>query len=602
MGVTTVKKTFLYSAVALIGVLAVSGAQAGYNATEQDYATVSQSRLNKPEPQNWLMPRGNYNGWGYTPLDQINTENVKRLVPVWSLSTGVNDAHQAPPIINNGIMFVSTPQNRVIAIDARNGDTLWRYERTLPADMQQLHPTNRGVALYGDKVYRATMDACVVALAATTGKVVWEHCVAKWRDGYYMTLAPLAANGKIVVGVSGGELGIRGFVDALDAETGKELWKFYTVAGPGEKGADTWKGDSWKTGGVPIWMQGNYDPASNIVYFGTGNGGPWMPDTRPGDNLFATSAIALDADTGKLKGYHQYHWNDAWDWDEVSAPLLIDVDRGGHTVHELVHAGRDGYLWQLQRNPSGDIGFVSGQPFVNQDVFKSLDPKTGRPTYNEDKIPGTNKKALFCPSLWGGKDWPMEAYSPKTKLLYVPANDNLCAEISGEPLGPREAGSLYVGVPIDAIFSSMRPRPGVDVSKPMKIGQLQAWNLATGKKVWSHDFTDSAMWSPILATAGNLVFSGGTNDRMFRAFDATTGDLKWETRLNTSVEGAPSSFMIDGVQYIAVQSGYGVDAERQNNGLKKMLAPRLDHQVVPNEGTVWVFALLGSQNKKAASR
>ena len=593
------RKRTLFSVAVLAG-LAICSRAGAYDATAPSYATVSQDRLDKPEPQNWLMPRGTYNGWGYSPLDQINAKNVKRLIPVWSLSTGVTDAHQAAPIVNNGIMFVSTPQNRIIAVDARTGDTIWRYERHLPPDMQQLHPTNRGVALYGDKVYMATMDACVVALTATTGKVAWQHCVAKWRDGYYMTLAPLAADGKILVGVSGGELGIRGFIDALDAETGKEDWKFYTVAGPGEPGGDTWKGDSWKTGGVPIWMQGNYDPATRTVYFGTGNGGPWMPDTRPGDNLFATSAIALDVETGKLKGYHQYHWNDAWDWDEVSAPLLIDVNRNGRAVHELVHAGRDGYLWQLQRDPSGKIGFISGQPFVHQDVFKSIDPKTGRPTYDEAKVPGTNKKALFCPSLWGGKDWPMEAYSPKTKLLYVPANDNLCAEIAGEKLGPREPGSLYVGVPIDDIFSSLRPRPGVDTSKPMKIGQLQAWDLSTGKKVWSHDFLDSAMWAPILATAGDLVFSGGTNDRMFRAFDASNGKLEWETRLNSGVEGTLSTFMVNGVQYIAVLSGYGVDAERQNNGLKKMLAPRLDHQVVPNDGTIHVFALMGPKTETAS--
>ncbi len=570
-------------------------------ATTPAYSNVTQPRLDKPEPQNWLMPRGTYNGWGYSPLNQVTSDNVKRLVPVWSLSTGVVDAHQAPAIVNNGIMFVSTPQNHILAINAKTGDVIWKYERKLPADMQQLHPTNRGVALLGDKVYMATMDSCVVALSATTGKLAWNRCIADWHQGYYMTLAPMAVKDKIVVGVSGGELGIRGFIDALDAETGKEDWKFYTVAAPGETGGNTWKGDSWKTGGVPIWMQGNYDPASDMLYFGTGNGGPWMPDTRPGDNLFSTSAIALNASTGKLKGYHQYHWNDAWDWDEVSAPLLIDVKKNGRNVHELVHAGRDGYLWEMERTPAGKISFVSGQPFVHQDVFKSLDPSTGRPTYNADKVPGTNKKALFCPSLWGGKDWPMEAYNPQTKLLYVPANDNLCAEITGEPLGPREAGSLYVGVPIDDIFSSMRPRPGVDPTKPMKIGQLQAWNLATGKKVWTHDFIDSATWGPVLTTGGNLVFTGGTNDRMFRAFDATTGEMKWQTRLNSGVEGTPSSFMIDGVQYIAVQSGYGVDAERQNNGLKKMLKPRLDHDTVPNEGTVWVFALLDAKTANTAN-
>lgn len=583
------RKRALLATVAAVSLLALHAMAA--RAAELAYADVSQARLDEPEAKNWLMVRGNYAGWGYSPLKQITANNVQELVPAWSLSTGITDAHQAPPIVNDGVMFVTTPQNNVLALDAKTGDVIWRYKRELPAEMQQLHPTNRGVALYGDKVYMATQDACVVALKAKTGEVAWEHCVIDWSEGYYMTLAPLAAKGKIMVGVSGGELGIRGFIAAMDAETGKEAWKTYTVPAPGEPGSETWKGDAWKTGGAPVWMQGNYDPQSGLAYFGTGNGGPWMPDTRPGDNLYATSTIALDVDTGAIKGHHQYHWNDAWDWDEVSAPLLIDIERDGRTIPALVHAGRNGYLWTLERTPQGPIDFVAGQPFVNQDVFKSLDPKTGRPTYDQGKIPGTNRKVTFCPSLWGGKDWPNEAYNPDTKLFYIPANDNLCAEIGGMPLGEHEPGELYIGVPIEDIFSSMRPREGLDVSKPTKIGELQAWDLSTGKKVWSHGFEDSALWGPVLTTAGNLVFAGGTNDRMFRAFDAKTGEIKWQARLSSGVLGVPTSFEIDGVQYIAVQSGYGVDAERQNNGLRKLFAPRLDRQPVPTDGTVWVFAL-----------
>jgi alcohol dehydrogenase (cytochrome c) len=556
------------------------------------YSPVTQERLEKPEPGNWLTVRGNYQGWGYSPLDQINAENVKELVPAWTLSTGVAEAHQAPPIVNNGFMFVSTPNNKVLAIQPKTGDLLWRYERELPEDLVQLHPTNRGVALWGDKLYMATVDACVVALNATTGEVAWEKCVADWNEGYYMTIAPLAVRGKILVGVSGGEMGIRGFVTALDAESGEEAWKTFTVPGPGEPGHETWKGDAWQTGGAPVWMQGHYDPASNLAYFGTGNGGPWMPDTRPGDNLYATSVIALDPDTGKIKGHHQYHWNDAWDWDEVSAPLLFDVQRDGRTIPAAVHAGRNGYLWVLERTAEGPIKFVDAKPFVNQDVFASIDPQTGRPTYHPDKIPGTNKRVTFCPSLWGGKDWPPEAYNPNTGLMYIPANENLCAEIAGVPLEERVPGELYIGVPVEDIFSSLRPRPGVDVTKPVPIGQLQAWDVAKGVKVWSHDFEDKALWGPILTTAGNLVFVGGTRDRMFRAFDAKTGELLWQTRLNSGSTGVPTSFEIDGVQYIAVQSGWGVDAERMSNGLNGVFPDRLAKQVAPaQDGTVWVFAL-----------
>ena len=287
----------------------------------ENYQPVTSERLLHPEPQNWLMYRGTYDSWGYSALKQINTKNVRKLVPAWTFSTGVGEGHQSPPIVNNGIMFITTPQNQVLALDAKAGDLLWRYKRELPEDLFQLHPTNRGVALYGDNVYLATVDAHLIALNARTGEVVWDQTVENYLTGYYMTLAPLVVRGKVMVGVSGGELGIRGFVQAFDAETGKPVWKTYTVPGPGEPGNDTWPGETWKNGAVPIWITGSYDPQLNLTYWGTGNPGPFMGEVRKGDNLYANSVIALDADTGKLKAYHQYHWNDSWDWDEVSAPI-----------------------------------------------------------------------------------------------------------------------------------------------------------------------------------------------------------------------------------------------------------------------------------------
>ena len=236
------------------------------------YTPVTDQRLVSPEAENWLMYRRTYDGWGYSPLEQINTGNVKDLVPVWTFSTGVAEGHQAPPIVNNGIMFVSTPQNQVLALDAKSGELLWRYKRELPDDLFQLHPTNRGVGLYEDKVYLATLDAHVVALDAKTGKLLWDRTVEDYKKGYYMTLAPLVAKGKVMVGVSGGELGIRGFVQALDARTGQPAWKTFTVPAPGEPGSETWKGDSWKTGGASVWITGSFDPQLNLTYWGTGNG------------------------------------------------------------------------------------------------------------------------------------------------------------------------------------------------------------------------------------------------------------------------------------------------------------------------------------------
>jgi alcohol dehydrogenase (cytochrome c) len=544
----------------------------------QSYKPVTPDRLKQPEDSDWLQYRRTYNGWGYSPLSQITTENAGRLKPVWTLATGQIEGHQAPPIVNNGIMFVATPGNQVLAIDAKAGDLLWRFKRPIPEDMLLLHPTSRGVGLLGDKVYFAAADAVLIALDAKTGNEVWKATVEDYNKGYYMSLAPLVADGKVMVGVSGGELGVRGFVAAFDAETGKPLWKTYTVPAPSEPGSETWPtGDQWKTGGGSVWITGAYDPETNLSFWGTGNGGPWMGDQRPGDNLFTSSVLALDTATGEIKGYHQYHPNDSWDWDEVSPPILVDYQRDGRTVKGLVDVARDGYLWMLERT-ADKINFVDGKPFVKQNVFASLDPKTGRPNVDPTRQPATGKKADFCPSLWGGKDWPPVAYSPQTRLLYIPANENLCGTITGEP-ATYTPGQRYVGA-----TSTLYIAPGAD-----HIGELQAWNLDTGQKVWNHPFANSQLWGPVLATGGGVLFLGGTNDRYFRAFDASNGKILWEFRTGSGVNGVPVSFELNGKQYIAVQSGWGVDAARMQARIN--LVRQWEFPDVPQGGSVWVFAL-----------
>jgi alcohol dehydrogenase (cytochrome c) len=532
-------------------------------------------------------------------------------------------------------MFVGTPQAQVIALNAKSGDVLWRYQRELPEDLTQLHPTNRGVGLWEDKVFVATVDCFLVALDAKTGEVLWEEPVDDYQNGYYMTLAPLVANGRVMVGVSGGEYGIRGYVAAYDAngaaaegiaaaggdpaavasaETasppggaddsgaaavqaaartiepaagrdseprrGKQLWRTYTVPAPGEPGGDTWPGDTWQRGGASVWITGSYDPETGIAYWGTGNASPWMPDERAGDNLYANSVVALDAQSGKLMGHHQYHPNEAWDWDEVSAPILVDLPKDGGTVPGMVHAGRNGYLWLLERQPEGKIGYLSAQPFVRQNVFTKLDPQTGRPEYDPERIPGIGKRAEFCPSLWGGKDWPPEAYSPQTGYLYIPANENLCGYLTGTKQ-EYVPGQWYAGVELSDI--GMTVYPGAE-----HIGELQAWDLKTGKRAWTHKFEKSHNWGPVLTTGGGLVFAGGTNDRMFRAFDAKTGETLWEFKTNSGVTGVPSTFEVDGTQYVAVQSGWGVDAQRKQAILHTLLGYEAE---VPQGGVVWVFAL-----------
>ena len=564
----------IVSALAIVG----AGVLAAFVGAGE-YAPVTDARLTNPEPENWLMYRRTYDSQGYSPLDQINAENVAGLKPLWTFSTGMREGHQAPPVVNDGAMFVTTPNNHLLALDAASGEQRWRYQRDLPEDLSQMHPTNRGVALYGKLVFMATADCYLVALDATTGDVVWEAEVEDYGRGYYMTLAPLVAEGKVMVGVSGGEFGIRGFVAAFDAMSGEPAWKAYTIPSPGEPGSESWPGDSWKTGGVPVWITGSYDPATKLSYWGTGNGGPWTGDVRAGDNLYATSVIALDVATGEMRGHHQYHWNDSWDWDEVSAPLLIDFERAGRTIAGLVHPGRNGYLWFLERRSDGAIAYVDAKAYVEQDVFTALDPQTGRPSYDETKKPKVGEPATFCPSHWGGKDWPPAAFSPRTRLLYVPANDNVCATLGGVAEEYRP-GRTFMGADTET-FTLV-----VDADAP-SIGELQAWHVDTFEEAWTVPF-ESHNWGPVLATAGDVVFMGGTADRYFRAFDANTGAELWRQRTNSGVTGVPSSYAVDGKQYVAVLSGWGVDAERQQDSFRVL--GRTDEHV-PQGGVLWVFGL-----------
>jgi alcohol dehydrogenase (cytochrome c) len=281
------------------------------------YRPVTAERLKNPEPDNWLTLRRTYDGWGYSPLAQINAANVADLRVVWTVRTGDVGGHQSAPIVNDGVMFVSTPNNQVIAFHATTGVVLWGYRRPRPAGAIVIHQPNRGVALYADKLFFTAGEDVLIAVDAKSGRELWQKEVANNKAAYYTTLAPLVADGKVMVGASGGETGIRGFVAAFDPDTGNELWRTYTVPAPGEPGSETWpSGDQWKTGGAPVWVTGTYDVATNTAYWGTGNGGPWMGDQRPGDNLYISSTIALDVATGRIKGHFQYNPNESWDWDE----------------------------------------------------------------------------------------------------------------------------------------------------------------------------------------------------------------------------------------------------------------------------------------------
>jgi len=566
----------------LVVAAAPAAAQAVFaDATLERYSPVTADRLENPDDGDWLTIRRTYNGWGYSPLAQINTENVSRLRPVWVASTGEIDAHEAPPIVSDGVMFVATPGSQVIALNAATGSIYWRYRRPIPEGIGPLHRTSRGIALYEDKVYFAAADAHLVALSARDGSEVWSAKIEEFSNGFYLTVAPLVADGKVMVGISGGERGVRGFVAAFDAQSGEEVWRTYVIPAPGEPGSESWPDDdSWRTGGGPTWVTGNYDPETNLLYWGTGNGSPWMGDQRPGDNLYTSSTLVLDAATGEIRSHFQYHPNDSWDWDENSPPLLIDFERDGRPVQGLVNVARNGYLWFLDRAEAGKgrIGFVGASPYVLQDVFRSIDPVTGRPDVDPDRKPGTGKTSDHCPSIWGGKNWPPAAFNPNTRMIYFPANNNLCGRTTGREV-EYIPGSIFTGASIDMYLA-----PGAE-----HVGEVQAWNVDTGEKVWTRAMGMTGNWGPMLTTAGGLVFSGGTNDRMFRAFDAMTGDILWEFPTNSVVTAPASSFMVDGRQYIAVMSGIGTDARSMQARLNNIWPGEAPPQ--PEGGVIWVFAV-----------
>ena len=569
------------AAVLVSPLIAQTGASPAATVAEplRDYRPVTAERLLEPEEQNWLMIRRTYDGWGFSPLADIDKDNVGRLQQVWRVPTDELKVHEAAPVVNDGVMFISTPNNQVMALNAVTGELLWRYRRPRPKDVFVLHDTNRGISLYGDKVFYAAAEAVLVALDARTGKEVWTKTVADNKSAYYITLAPLVADGKVMLGASGGEFGVRGFVAAFDPDSGKELWRTFTVPAPGEPGSETWpKGDQWKTGGAPVWVTGNYDPDTNIAYWGTGNGGPWTGDQRPGDNLYVASTVAIDVATGQIKGHFQYNPNESWDWDEVSPPILVDYQREGRTIKGLVNVARDGYLWFLERS-NGPIRFVEGKPFVTQTVFRGVDPVTGRPDVDPARKPGTGKRADFCPGPHGGKNWPPVAFSPQTRMIYIPANNGLCGILTGVPVKYKK-GRSFAGSQSGGQFTA----PGVD-----HIGEVQAWNVDTGQKVWTHPYPTSPTWGSMLATAGGVVFTGGTNDRKIHAFDASSGELLWEFVTTSGIVAPPSTFSVDGKQYLAVHSGWGGDPRGMNNGLNRLFPGQ--YPEVPEGGAVYVFAL-----------
>ena len=506
--------------------------------TQGAWGQVTYERLLKAanEPHNWFTYSGDYSGRRYNLLKQIHTGNVEQLAVQWVFQTGATGTFQATPLVIDGVMYVTGQGNRAFALDARTGRLLWRYQRTLPDKIPLCcGEINRGMAALGDKVFMATLDAHVIALDAKTGSVIWDVAAEDYRKGHIFTSAPLVIKDKVVVGISGGEYGIRGFIDAYDAETGKRAWRFYTIPAPGEPGNETWAGDSWKTGGAPAWLIGSYDPELNLIYWGIGNPGAVLyGGDRKGDNLYSDSVVALDADTGKLKWYFQFTPHDLHDWDAGQIPVLLDLEYQGRPRKLLAWANRNGFFYLLDRT---DGKFLFGKPFIHVTWAKEIGPD-GRPVLLPNGDP-TEEGTYICPGPAGGTNWMSPSFHPQTGYLYVAAREE-CAIYFNSPQKFRE-GQWFFG-------STFQVKPD-----EKSWGALRAIDPLTGDIKWEFKHHSPA-WGGTLTTAGGLVFAGDQEGYLL-AFDAQSGKHLWHFQTGFPVRAAPMTYALDGKQYVVIGTG-----------------------------------------------
>ncbi len=493
------------------------------------------------EQQNWLTYFGDYSGRRHRDLKQIHTGNVAQLRPEWIFQTGQAGEFQATPLVVDGIMYFTSANAVAFAIDAKTGRQLWKYSYPLPkGELLPNGSVNRGFAMLGDRLFMTTPDAHVVALDARTGDLLWDTEMADNKAGYGATMAPLVVKDKVIVGVGGGEFGIRGFIDAYDVRTGKRAWRFDTVPSPQQFGGDTWSGDSWKRGGGPAWMTGTYDPELNLIYWGVGNPGPDLYGAvRKGDNLFTCSVVALNPDTGERKWHFQFTPHDTHDWDANETPMLIDAEWRGKPRKLLVQANRNAFYYVLDR-VTGE--FLLAKPFARQTWAREIDDR-GRPVVLPNTEP-SKEGTRVCPGLAGATNWMPPALNAQTGWFYFTVREQCDVFYEAPPTyiqGKAYWGSVFRGV-----------------TDEKEYGLIVAMDPLTAEKKWEFKLNKAA-WSGVLSTAGGLIFATDLDGYMI-ALDARTGAALWRFNLGATLKGAPITYLVDGRQYVTMGAGSAVIA------------------------------------------
>lgn len=515
-----------------------------------------------------------YHQQRYSPLKEINKQTVKRLVPVWNVSLDNNWGEQAQPIVYNGVMYV-TNARATVAIDVATGKQIWKQALDWPPETPRVvccGVSNKGAAIYNGKVFRTTLDAHVIAYDAKDGKELWKSKAAEWKEGFSLTVAPLVANGVLVTGISGAEFGIRGFIDGWDPETGKHLWRRYTIPARGEKGNDTWpqNNNAWEVGGGSAWITGSYDPELDLMYWGIGNPAPWASQSRDGDNLYTSSVLAMRPATGEIVWYYQFTPNDAYDYDACWELINADINVGGQKRKVIMQLNRNGFLYVIDRT-NGKL--LAANAFEKVNWASHVDNETGRPVETEIAKSIRDMKATeHWPSTRGGKNWPHAAFNPQTGLLYANTlhEGRMYKHLETKPF---KVGERYM-------FIENLPLPRA-ADEPL--GHMEAIDPLTAQKKWRTPLMDFQIWSAMLATGGGLLFTGKETGE-FIAVDADTGKVVWQFQTGSGINAMPVTYTHQGRQYVTVLSGIG--------GLYWNIAREQLKDKVPQGGSVWTFALL----------